>query len=949
VLLVSGDAGVGKTRLAAVAADEVVGAGGGVLVGGCDPITPAPYRPFLELLGTLAATRTPEALAAEVGAAARQLVTFVPELASAAAGLAGGVEGAAERYRLFDAVDRWLAAASEDRPLLAIVDDAHWADSDSLALLRHLGTSRAPARLLLVVSYRPADAPDELVSTVGALGRAGAVRCELGALGVDALAEVVRRDAPDTPPQIAGAVAADLHELTGGNGHLLAELWRSLLEDGVVVVEGGELRVARPVLEQRTPAAVRDLARVRLARLTPRTRDVLEQAAVAGPDIDLALLVIATGRSLAEAGAAVDDAAAAGFLEVGDDHRAARFVHELVRRGIYDRLPPLRRATLHRLAADALLGEGVPAVSWAAVAHHLEAAGPRAPVGDAARAHEAAAADAARSMAFADAASHLRRALALAPPDPRQRAEWLVALGDALVRAGADGDALEVYERAAGEARAAGAPRLLAAAAIGFEGAAARPGASSTRVAELLRKADRALPVGDDALRAAILAGLARTTGLAGDNATAWRWSAEAIAMARRIGDARVLAGALASAYHARGTITDAAVVDLLREARDVATAANDDERALEARSHEVVVLVASGRLAEARRELEEHASLVAASRQPYYLFVHETDRCTVSLAHGELAAAAHHLAAAAEHAHRLGGGSTAAVGAIQTFELRRAQGRLREIDGPLQTLLALDRGNGLAGAWRPAIAVLLAELGRLEQLRDTLRLVRRDGLDAIAGPLLTPALVYLAEAVVPVDDAALAGELYERLEPQAGKIATLAGSVAYYGASDRYLGVLATTLGRFALADQHLVDAIALDEACGAVTCQAYALYERGRLAVRRGQQERAGAAFRAARALAVRHGLTGLLVQLDARERRAAAGAQGLSEREREVVALVVAGLSNREIGVRLHMSQHTAAAHVRSILRKTGCANRTQVAAWGRETEVAGSRPAPHPGRV
>ena len=158
---------------------------------------------------------------------------------------------------------------------------------------------------------------------------------------------------------------------------------------------------------------------------------------------------------------------------------------------------------------------------------------------------------------------------------------------------------------------------------------------------------------------------------------------------------------------------------------------------------------------------------------------------------------------------------------------------------------------------------------------------------------------------------------------------------VACYGAADRYLGMLAATLGEAEVAEAHFERALELNRRMGARTWVAHTAYEYARflLARRRGGSERAGALLGEAAALAERIGMQSLLGRIrglgsPVTEARLP---DGLSPREAQALALVAQGLSNRELGRRLSISEHTAANHVRSILRKTGCANRTEAASY------------------
>jgi DNA-binding CsgD family transcriptional regulator len=187
------------------------------------------------------------------------------------------------------------------------------------------------------------------------------------------------------------------------------------------------------------------------------------------------------------------------------------------------------------------------------------------------------------------------------------------------------------------------------------------------------------------------------------------------------------------------------------------------------------------------------------------------------------------------------------------------------------------------------------------------------------------------------LDDVASAERLYPELAPRQGSNAMIGHLVACFGATDRYLGMLAGVLGEWDLAERHFEDAAMLNEHLRADTWVAHTLCEHARVLQRRGRaadRERARTLSDRALALARAHGLTRVenhLRELGAVGRPTATPDDDLSERETAVLRLVARGLSNREIGRELFISEHTTASHVRSILRKTRSANRTEAAAY------------------
>jgi DNA-binding CsgD family transcriptional regulator len=266
-------------------------------------------------------------------------------------------------------------------------------------------------------------------------------------------------------------------------------------------------------------------------------------------------------------------------------------------------------------------------------------------------------------------------------------------------------------------------------------------------------------------------------------------------------------------------------------------------------------------------------------------------------------------------------------------FSIRREQGRLAELE-PVVRLVRAQGGR--ATVWRPGLAVLYAELGmRDDALAEIARLCADDFAEIPDDALRTAALTYLADACVATSDARHAVLVYDELAPFAGTVVVVAGLVACYGAMDRYLGSLAACAGGWAAAERHFAAATALNERLRMPTWLARTRHEHARMLLARsgsGDDLRGREMLAQARREAVRHGLTGLRAAVDsAIPGRHEERPDGLTRRELEVLRLVARGQSNREIGKALYISQNTAANHIRSILMKTGSANRTEAAAF------------------
>jgi DNA-binding CsgD family transcriptional regulator/tetratricopeptide (TPR) repeat protein len=930
VVLLSGEPGSGKSRLVREFAGEAAASGVLVLYGACDAVVPTPYGPFVEALEHATRVVDPAELRVALGTSGGELTRLIPDLPARVGDLPAPVEADAdtERHRLHTAVTELLVGLSA-RPVLLVLEDGHWADASTLLLLRHLARAAGNARVLLLATFRDteADVPQTLSQTLADLRRSDdVVRLRLSGLTDDDVAEFLRHaaegDAGAGQPELARAIG----ELTGGNAFLVCELWRALVETGIVEVVEGTIRPTRPLAELGTPESVREVVSQRLSRLAPPTIDLLELTATAGSEFGLDIVRQAAGLSEPDLLAALDEAVRSAMIEELPSRR-------LVRRALYDRLSAVRRAEMHLRVGEALeRSEDRSGRTLADLAHHFAAAAPLD------RAHRGieynvrAARAAAAAVSFDEAATRLRTALELGIESRATRAEVFLELGTASHRAGDAVDALEAFKETAAIARELGNGELLARAAIGYEEACWRPGIADRGAVELLEEAATALGDDNPELRAGLLSGLARGLVFQGEHERGAIVRTNAIALARQLRDPVPLATVLVRSYWSRGTSSLDEILAMLTEAVDVGEELGDTEILAEAMAWRVPTFVALGDLESARREVAALLATAQQTAQPFILHVAEHYGSSIALCDGRLDEAE----ARAQHSHEwsrlLGGSDAAGVYGIQMFNIRREQGRLAEL-APVIRILAghADR----AGPWQPGLVSVLVELGMDADARRELARVVDAGLDPFRESLWLAALVYLTDACAALGDEATAALVYPELEPLAGTNVMIGHLVACHGAADRYLGMLAATLGEDDLAEQHFERAMELNRRMGAVTWLAHTAYEYARMLLAHGpgERDRVGALLGEASALAERIGMPALLGRVRALGSSAPAKRHPdeLSSREVEILCLVARGMSNREIGATLFISEHTAANHIRNILRKTSCANRTEAASY------------------
>ena len=485
LVLLAGEAGIGKTRLVAELASRATRESGTVLWGHCfESDWVPPYAPFVQALQTMAARPDGDGLRVDLGDAAAAVARLSPGVRSLLPDIAPAapLQPDEERFRLLDAVVHLLVARSTRAPLLLCLEDLQWADRGSIDLIRHLARLAAGHRLLVVGTVRAVeiDRSHPLARAFGAL-RAD-TDCELveltglsdGSVG-RFLAALVDRDLPD---DVVRAVAAE----TGGNPFFLLEVVRDLAEDGKVRRDSeGRWTWTQPAHEIALPRSVREVIAARLARLSADANGLLAAAAVFDGPFRLDVAARLCGISEDSALDAIDETVGAGVLHSADGIDTYAFTHRPIRQAVYASFTPSRRVRLHRRAAEALERAcgGAPSPAQAgqiAAQYHRSAGLPGAERGVSFAL--AAASQGEATGAYDDAARFLRTALDLLPDGDARRPRLLGRLAVVLAWAATFDEAVE----AAGEAGAAIAVA---------EGEAAAAEAVSDAIASCLANAHR--------------------------------------------------------------------------------------------------------------------------------------------------------------------------------------------------------------------------------------------------------------------------------------------------------------------------------------------------------------------------------------------------------------------------------------------------------------------------
>ncbi len=944
-LLLAGDAGIGKSRLAMEALTLVRQRGFVTLEAAAYPLqADLAYAPVLEALGPFLAGLEPGRMAA--------LVRGLPDLGRLFAGLhlpppepLG--DAALERTRLFEAVSRLVERVAAERPVALLVDDLHWADAASLELLHYLARGLGTRRVLLLGTYRLDEARTQpgLRALVRSLQRLGlAEELPVGGLSPEAVAALARALLGGEPP--AGLLGV-LRDRAAGTPLFVTALIRGLRDTGELFRSGGAWVLGSGSLTT-VPPVVRDLVLARLERLDPADRALLELVAVAGDAASPAVLGRVGGtaeegldaalRRLRETGLVIEERTGTDLV-----YRAA---HPLVAEVAYGELQEIRRRRLHAGVAAALeeLRPGDPQ----RLAHHYRGAAWEADPGRSLDVLVAAGRRAEEAFADAEAAGHFAAGLALARTDrPAMVGELLERLGHARSRAGQFGAAVAAWSEAAG----------------GRERSGDRPAAARLRGLLALAEWDRGrfeaaeahLAAGFDAIegtgadteltdlhyiRLQLLARL-------GDVARLEEEAVALLALAERSGTRQTVAAAhmaRADVAFLRGRLVAAREHGL--QALAVAEGAGLSTMAARINRHLAMTAVNVG---DHRRAREHVLADLAQARQTgsptlelnARFFMMAIDLVTdaweeVLRAADEMLALGYRVGFARGVATGLAGRAFVLAHRGRPEEAARCVAEAREVYG---RAAAADRHIFTMVEIAEATAALAAgDPGRARALAAA----------AVATPTVLPCLglTVLGEAQVAVGDTAGALGTARRLGGF-GPDAPWPGACGSWieGLARAALGERAAALACLRRAADRLDG---LDMAFQAARCRVGWAEVAAAADDDRAAAGRADAAEAANRSLAAfdRLGarpsadrarrLLRVLGERPAAPPRAATGE--LSERELQVVRLVAAGLSNAEIAGRLFISPRTVTTHLQHVYGRLGLPSRTALTRWVLESGLA-----------
>jgi len=833
LLLLAGEPGIGKSRLAEALLEHARARGAAVLVGRCWEAGGAPaYWPWIQALRVYIGDAGSEQLRGQLGAGAADLVQLLPELRERFPELPepAPLEGEGARFRLFEAVLSFLVSAADARPLVVMLDDVHAADEPSLLLLQFVARGLDASRLLVIGAYRDVDPTlrDALTAALAELVReAHTTHLALTGLTPASVAEYVELTTGIEP---APGLVDAIHAETEGNPLFVAEVVHLLAAEG---------RVEEADAPMRIPPGVRAVIGRRVARLSARCQALLLLASVIGREFGLDALAALSELEPDELMDVLNEAMAERVLDdVPGAPGRARFGHALIRDTLYDGLTAARRMQLHREAGEALeaVYSSDPELHLAELAQHFVAA---APLGVADKAIEYArrAGDrAAIQLAFEEAARQYAIALTLAD-DQLERCELLLALGDSHARAGNSAASKQAFREAAELAERGGLAQQLARAALGYGGRFAWVRASADAgLVPLLERALSAIEERDSPTRVSLLVRLAAA---ARDDPSRERRVAlaeEALDIARRSGDSVTLAAAIEGhwiAVEGPELYLSGDAVEVADELIALGKQAGDNERLFAGHDHRLHCLWVLADRPGVDVELEALRALGAELRQPAQRWHVGTGETMLALMEGRFEEAERLVAETLVVGQRAESWNAAVSHRLELFVLRREQGRLAELEDTIRRSVheypSLPR-------FPCALAHLYGELGRERDARAALGLMvsrdlAREYLDAEW--LFTISL--LADPCARLGDREGAQRLYSMLLPYESLYAQ-APVEATFGAMARGLGVLATKLRRFDDAERHFDVAIEIERRMGARPWLAHAQHDLGAMLLARG-----------------------------------------------------------------------------------------------------------------
>lgn len=786
IAVLAGEAGIGKSRLAAEFAAEVDRSGGRVLLGVCVEDAEAPFQPFVQAIADDLSALSGVSVRRRASSDAAALAQIIPGLARrvGAVGTAKNLDPVSGQAAIATAVGRYLRRAAEDAPLLLVIEDLHFATATTRSTVRHIARSPIHAPILMLVTTRDAapDVDDDLRVLLGDLARMpGVERIDLGGMPAADVADLLARLG-------SAADATTVTNETGGNPLLVVEVAGS---------------------HRGTTASLHAMLARRYELVTEADLGVVDVASVVGTEFDADVVARSVGCDLEVALASLERVTGAGLVHpVPGRPGQFAFTHGLFRRAHYDSISPHTRLVIHRDVA-ATLAARLPAdeAVLPELARHASIA---APLGNALEAVDyatLAAASAERSLGLGEAATHYRRALQVAAMVERPRPDLVltltIKLGEVLNGIG-DPQSRELLLRAAAMARTAADPEGLARIALAMirYGGVPAPGADPEFVA-IVEEALLALGDEPSSLRARALAALSEEVTFT-DPDRALKLVREALGIAERVGDPETL-GHVVLSYRFAGNTPDTVDAGHPTANRLITLGRRTGHTpfVLHGLVQRAWTFREEGDLASADQAMSAARSYLGEEPAPIYAAMFTTYRSSQLLLAGDLAGAE----AAVDEVLSL-----ATSGFDLTLWYGPALMAIRGLQARLGELVPLiEPGTShpaFGGSYRAVLAAAHAFAGDHDDARSILTsFASNDFRDVRRNQLWLTDMTALAETADVLGHQAAAAAIADQLHPFAGRIAATWATVV--STIDLVLAQMALVTGDPQLARQHAEQAV--------------------------------------------------------------------------------------------------------------------------------------------
>jgi class 3 adenylate cyclase/tetratricopeptide (TPR) repeat protein len=855
VVLLSGEPGIGKSRLVQVFKERFAAEPGKWLECHCSPYHQnSALYPIIDLLQRWLGFQSGDEPSAKLVKLERELKKYDLPLAELMPPLATLLSLPlpeqyprpmltleAQKEANYRAVQSWLLAVVEGEGLALLSEDLHWADPSTLDLLGRLLEHVPTARLLMVATYRPEFMlpwPSRSHFATITLSRLPRPQSETMVQNVTG--------GKTLPPVVLDQIVAR----TDGVPLFVEELTKMVLESDLIREHDGHYELTGPLLPLAIPSTLHDSLTARLDRLGS-AREIAQLAATIGRDFSYDLLRAISSDPDTDLQKALASLVEAEVLYRRGTIAQARYLfkHALIRDAAYESLLKSKRRQLHSRIAH-VLEEQFPETAEIqpelVARHYTEAELTARAIPYWHKAGE----QALQRSAFLESIADFSKALDLlaestavfATDQERRENETLrcvllLALAEAQRRGGQPVKAQQTAFRASEQARGLSSADFMSRAAMEL----ARLGmeASLPFAPAAIRLFEETLEIigpDDSRLRASILSGLSYASTYGGARNRGLEYARQAVAMARRLGDPEPLAaglngmcGALQSPEHASQRLVYAS------EMLEAAKAANSVFWLVYALWWQAYSALEIGDTITAKRGIAEYANTEETKRNQLHLCTLKYLQACEACLEGRFEDFERVASETIAIGRNFDVENAAGIFGVQMFTLRREQGRLREVEPMLRHFVQTPEGTS---AWRPGLALIYSELGRPEQARAEFeQLTQDDFADLPHDAKWLFCLSYITDVCAFLGDATRAAILYDLMLPYKAINVLIASGAACCGSASRYLGALATTMGRWDEAERHFEDALAMNSNMGARPWHAHTQYQYATMLLSRDQ----------------------------------------------------------------------------------------------------------------